>query len=635
MRSFQVRNDKNQTFEVDEDKIQKAEADGYLPVVTNGKEEHRVSFADLPKAQADGYAPTSPPVPASEEPGFFGRMARNTVDTLPLVGGAAGGMLALPVGGPVGAVAGAAAGGMAGSELKQYIDQYFPERAAEMATKLKDKSGLDRQLELQKQPLAEGGKMALAEMGGQAASAFPGYLTDQANSAATKMSGVLAKNLGSNLDNTPIANKAEMEKAAENLKLDLPSGFLTSNPTIRDAESALSQSGSFAARETRNKYDKFFNDFKDKTSALAEMQTPDSGFKLGSQIQEGMADQVGKMRAPTTDLYQSVVPDLQKIPVNTKIVNKVFGELKSNPIFQTKAGQEFLAEHRGVILAQPELNSLKEYRTTLNQNINQNTLPIDEARITAIRNATTQIRDNTIEATKASLPTAARANVDHLTHELALADASHASTISDINSVKRLVGNKDVSSSKGFLRKLSDTPEVDVSTRAANLDVKSLGNLKDKFPDVFEKAKQAKINDMIDRSTKTKGFEDHLFFKEYRNLEPEVKDLLFDKSTQAQIDDLATIKTGTPSPSGPSGTPKGQRMLEMIDPRRNALDYATKKALDARTKVNVPKQGLLPEQTYEGPVDDAVLKKLARKKPILGRLGLKKSLDAIYDQGEQ
>ena len=57
MKSYTVRNEQGRSFEVDEDKISAAEADGYLPVVQNGTEEHRVSFGDIPLALKDGYQP--------------------------------------------------------------------------------------------------------------------------------------------------------------------------------------------------------------------------------------------------------------------------------------------------------------------------------------------------------------------------------------------------------------------------------------------------------------------------------------------------------------------------------------------------------------------------------------------------
>jgi hypothetical protein len=57
MKAYKVKNDSGELFEVDEDKLHEAERDGYLPVVSNGKEEHRVASADLSKAEADGYKP--------------------------------------------------------------------------------------------------------------------------------------------------------------------------------------------------------------------------------------------------------------------------------------------------------------------------------------------------------------------------------------------------------------------------------------------------------------------------------------------------------------------------------------------------------------------------------------------------
>ena len=57
METYKVRNDKNEEFEVDQSKLLEAENDGYLPVVSNGKQEHRVSTRDFVKAKADGFKP--------------------------------------------------------------------------------------------------------------------------------------------------------------------------------------------------------------------------------------------------------------------------------------------------------------------------------------------------------------------------------------------------------------------------------------------------------------------------------------------------------------------------------------------------------------------------------------------------
>lgn len=57
MKIFKVRDEAGTEFEVDESKISEAERDGFLPVVTNGRDTFRVSVSDLNKAQADGFKP--------------------------------------------------------------------------------------------------------------------------------------------------------------------------------------------------------------------------------------------------------------------------------------------------------------------------------------------------------------------------------------------------------------------------------------------------------------------------------------------------------------------------------------------------------------------------------------------------
>lgn len=57
MKIYTVRNSEGETDEVQEDKIQEAEADGFYPVVTDGKEEDTAPFAKLAEAEKDGFKP--------------------------------------------------------------------------------------------------------------------------------------------------------------------------------------------------------------------------------------------------------------------------------------------------------------------------------------------------------------------------------------------------------------------------------------------------------------------------------------------------------------------------------------------------------------------------------------------------
>lgn len=86
MKSYTVRDSSGKSFEVDEDKIGEAEKDGFLPVVSNGKDEHRVSFVDMEVAAKDGFKPLQ----VAEEKSFLSKTgdfidaaSENMTDMLP------------------------------------------------------------------------------------------------------------------------------------------------------------------------------------------------------------------------------------------------------------------------------------------------------------------------------------------------------------------------------------------------------------------------------------------------------------------------------------------------------------------------------------------------------------------------
>lgn len=170
---FTVRNDKGQDFQVDEHKIADAEKDGFLPVVSNGKAEHRVAYADLPLATKDGYQPvgsdkqgplsnTQKPTnetQAPQEESMGRRLTRSTLDTVLPVGGAlVAGTLATPESFGVATVPAGAAGYAAGKQLSRILKHYI----------LGDDAGASGAEGLAKQTVGDLGEGALMETTGLA-----------------------------------------------------------------------------------------------------------------------------------------------------------------------------------------------------------------------------------------------------------------------------------------------------------------------------------------------------------------------------------------------------------------------------------------------------------------------------------
>lgn len=72
MRSYKVSDTTGQEYDVEENKLHEAEADGFLPIVTNGQDTHRVSFSDLSLAQRDGFKPVTSSDKSALESGLRG-----------------------------------------------------------------------------------------------------------------------------------------------------------------------------------------------------------------------------------------------------------------------------------------------------------------------------------------------------------------------------------------------------------------------------------------------------------------------------------------------------------------------------------------------------------------------------------
>jgi hypothetical protein len=395
---------------------------------------------------------------------------------------------------------------------------------------------------------------------------------------------LIAKKLGQNIEFTPVANKDAIEAAAKDLGISsVPKAVLTDNPTYQKLESGLAQSGSFPAKNIREQYNQFFKAIDDASEKIASLKTPESDFALGQKIQEGLTKNVGDARAPVSKMYEDLTPHLKKIEVNPQVVNKQFGALKRNPLFQTKDGMAMLEEYKTAASQQPELASLKEWRSTLRDSVAPNASPLEAKRMDAISDAVTSIRDNSIHALKEHMPKEFHGEVDNLIDDISLADAAHSSNIKDINAIKGIVGNKDFKSPSTFVNKLGEMKESEIAQKASNLDVASFRNLKDKNPQVFETAKTARVNDMIQNSTNpVSGFSDARFLKQYQGLDQEMKDILFDPKMQSHINSLQTLRQAIPAKLGPSGTPEGQMLMDMFNPKRNALDFGIKKVLGSK-----------------------------------------------------
>jgi hypothetical protein len=513
------------------------------------------------------------------------RLLRSTIDTaVPIVGAMGAAALAAPETGGFGAIPAGALGYAGGKQVAKAMNRYL--------------LGDEQPAVGTGQALANAGKDVrdglLFEVGGRALSEVPGV----AKGAYGSFKDFLRTKMGQGLEYTPIANKAAVEDAARSLNLDVPRGVLTSNPTFQKLESGLSQNSSAFSTKVRDKYNAFNKGIKDAGEKIADLGVGDR-YSAGAEIKGDLSGQIAKDREVTSGLYNELTPDLQKIQPNQNVINRVFGDLKKNPIFQTKGGKAYLEDAKSVALQQPELNSLKEWRTSVGNEIGNASTPLDQNRATAIQQAATKIRDESIHALKSELPKEMHPEVDDFINQVSLADATHKSTINEINSVKDLVGSKDFKSPVHFQNKIQEISEEDLAKRAAGLDVSSMQALKENYPSVFQKVKQARLDQLVQSSTGAKGFNINSFLKQYGKMDQQMKDLVFEPKWQQHIENLKIVSQAIPEPLGKSGTPEGLNFMNYFSPRQNATALGVNAILNDAERAAIPK---IKPSTPSGPI---------------------------------
>lgn len=406
-----------------------------------------------------------------------------------------------------------------------------------------------------------------------------------AKSGVSMVNNALVKKFGEGLEHTPIKDIEKVVQALKELGItDVPKAVLTDNKLFQELESGLSQSGSIPARSTNQQYKKFFEQVDAAKNKIKEMRSADSDHGIGKDIQTGIVSEVKSKKAPVSELYESFNKDFTKIEVNPSVVNRVFGNLKKHQLFQTSDGAKLLSEYKDATLNQSNVASLKELRQAVRGAAEKGASDNTQKRLGMIAEALTGVRDNSIHALKSEYPKEMHGEIDSLLHEIALADAGHSSNIKEVNSVKAIAGNREFNSPSEFINKINGMNEAEIAKKATTLDVGTLQNMRETFPKVYEKVKTARINDLIDRSSPAGKFNEQTFLKQYEAMDPEMRELIFSPQQRAHVENFKVVKSVVPEKLGPSGTPKGQMTMEMLSPRRNALDYATNKALEAATK---------------------------------------------------
>lgn len=474
-------------------------------------------------------------------------LIKGGLEALPMVGGLAGSVIGggagfaspIPGGLAMWSAGGAGLGSIAGENLKKLGEKYL---LGEDGPKTREEYYGD---------LGKAGLVGImSEMGGQIIAVPLGKL------------GQSLVRYYKNLKISPKANVEQIKEASKRLGFDPTKAMLTESPTIQKLESSLSQSPRFTATPQREAYEKVQGGLRRASEKLESYRTGDSGYELGTKLKTGLQKEVEMARSPVSELYNDINKDLFNIKLQQPIINKNVGVLKRDSSFAGQEGTSFLNKIKSEISELKTVGDLKEYRTNLAKRGGVD--DFERMRFDKVYDQITKLRDESIQALKETDPfvkasgKSGKEVIDDLSNKLALADAAHATNIQQLEKIKGIAGiTGPVKSQSSFLRNIEKIPEEKLIERAANTNIKTLNEFKERFPDIYESAKTAKVNDLIQKSMDKNGINTTRFIKNVDKLEPEVVQSLFNKEQQQLINDLSLIQKEMPQKIGPSGTPEG------------------------------------------------------------------------------
>lgn len=382
--------------------------------------------------------------------------------------------------------------------------------------------------------------------------------------------------------NTPKPNIEEIKAAAEKLGIDPTTGMLTTNRSLSDLEQSLAQGGTIWSAGARKKQQKLWDKMMDASEGIAGKANTQSDYELGREMASGLQKEVSAQKGAVSNLYNKMNPDLESVPMHKGVVNDSFDGLADDMVFRSKEGADFLANARADLEdSAKNLLDLKEYRTILGKKM-RSADGVDKLRLKKIYDSLTDIRDNSIGMFTGADDEA----VQGLQHGLSLADAAHAQNLKDINSVGNILSSKPYDSASEFLSDLStkNAPREQLAQWASKADIDSLKAMQEKFPAVFEKAKQQRINDLIAKSQDANGLNPSSLIKNLNGLDPEVQKMLFTPQELEKLVNMSTVRQSVPKLFNPSQTSHGMRLGKFLSPSENLEDFTKLMRLKATNK---------------------------------------------------
>ncbi len=512
---------------------------------------------DVNQAIAAKSAPTMEDINAAIEakssPSIMDRVknfGNSTVENLPMIGGAVGGILGAPEGG-IGAIPGSAVGGAAGAGLRNII-RGFQDQGADYATQKPTIGGVIDTVN----SLGKGAAQGVAqEMGGRLMG------------AATKSF------VGSGIQD--VSRKAVVD-AAERLGIAPTTGMMSKDFTTRGLESSLEQQPSIGGAMTRSETVPVRQALSDASENLLRDASNSSNYETGVDAVKGISAKLGEKLNNAQMAYENFNQELPKMVPDFESQAKLADDMGK----ATKGNlSETLHDNYGEgvankIVNSTNLNDIEGIRKQVGNRLTSAFRAGDQNAIdtlSTMQDKLEKFRDDQFvsQAQQAYPGPGGAAAGKQMVQEYQQAKNGWANLYQDTKELGPIFGIKN-KAPRAFVEAVTNiTPEQMNEKLFTPNNIDKLNIVKENFPEQFAQIRALKLNEIKQASQTVFNGDEVMdptkFLRQVDKYPPEVQKALFGDGAQT-ISDIRTIHKAFPAKIGPSGTPQGISFMKSLDP---------------------------------------------------------------------
>lgn len=407
----------------------------------------------------------------------------------------------------------------------------------------------------------------------------------------------------------------QIQAAAAKLGVKPTQGMLTDDYVTRNTENSLAQSPSIAGALVRREQKPIFDAIGKASKGAVEDASLESAVDAGKKMRTGVADSLEKRYSPISESYNAIESKTKGVPLNEKGIARISKNIRGLDEAKFEGSDAHkIANRFADWLEQAEsvndIKTLKSKARGISQDPNASYEAksvassimgkLDQAQTNSItRQAVQTARETPLFPPEGKSFPSKQAASDALSMAEGDAESKGMDLVGKIKDTNKQYkglmedartfgeGSGLTKANKGMASTLADIRAAKPEEMAGALfdtgNVEYSNFVKKQMPEQFETARQQRLADVARTAQAPNGSIDpKKLTKIMDKMGPEAREMLFGAKSTDALQQVQTLLRATPEMVGPSGTPKGFALKEMMNPMQNIRDIGRYGLLKAK-----------------------------------------------------